>query len=496
MPYEQICNPIYRERLEIMQQSSYSVYNTDFQRILEYVIAYCGLSNIATDIPPPLFPPTTPPAPLCVSNINYTTTADDTCDSIALEKSISSAALFKGNPVLYNCSSIPAGVDLCLPLSCGSTYILQANDTCVSISRVASIGISSIQSYNPWINNDCSNLQQASKVYGHVVCLAPQGGAYTSNSSIGGYNPNPFSSTQYGDTIIPPPINSTVAPGTTALCGGWYVAGATDTCTNVAVGNGVTYSLFLAINPSLPPANCTTGLVKDLAYCVHPLLAWNTTELGELFGSTPSSTTTSYSTTTSTSTGTASTTTGPSYCTSASVLPAPPQYASSCGLPGFSHDSPTSLTIATYTSGLYVVSAAACGAQCLSTATCSNIYFIEGEHCNLHKGDSTFAESTAAGYYTWFEASCFSSGQACGSPGTSHDTVSKQIAAYTSGSLYVSSAATCGALCLSTPTCTNIYFVQDANCKLHSGEYSYAESTASGYSFWYPLECFVCNASS
>jgi hypothetical protein len=216
---------------------------------------------------------------------------------------------------------------------------------------------------------------------------------------------------------------------------------------------------------------------------MHLLLAWNTTDLGELFGSNPSSTTTSYSTTTSISTSTSSTTTGTSDCISASVLPAPLQYTSSCSLPGFSYNSLTLLSIAVYTSGPYVVSAAAYRAQCLTTATCTNFYFIEGEQYKLHKGDSIFAESTVASYYTWFKASCFSSGQVYSLPGSLYNTVSKQIRAYTSGSLYVSSAAACSVLYLSIPTCTNIYFVQDTNCKLHSGEYLYSESTASRYSF-------------
>lgn len=176
------------------------------------------------------------------------------------------------------------GLELCLPLSCGSTYLLQANDTCATVNAATGLGTPGIQAYNTWINYDCSNLQKASNIYGHVLCLSPQGGTYSANSSIGGYDPNPFSSTEYGDTILPPPIDSTVAPGTTALCGGWYIAGATDTCTNMAVGNGVTYSLFLAVNPSLPPVNCTAGVVKDLAYCVHPVLGWNRTDLGSLFG--------------------------------------------------------------------------------------------------------------------------------------------------------------------------------------------------------------------
>jgi hypothetical protein len=178
-------------------------------------------------------------------------------------------------------------------------------------------------------------------------------------------------------------------------------------------------------------------------------------------------------------------------------LPALPQYASTCGLLGVSHDpTPKSLLIASYISGDYVASAAACGAQCLATSSCTNIYFTQGKNCNLHQGDPTFAPSTAAGYYTWFDVSCFSSGQACGSPGLSHDASSTVMVEYLSGTPYVASPAACGAKCLATNKCTNVYYIPGKNCNLHSGAFSYKESSASGYYFWYPLDCFACTASS
>jgi hypothetical protein len=290
-----------------MQESQYSVYDATFQANLEYIGQYCG-QPVTTAILPPLIPPTVPPTPFCVSNTTYTTAVGDTCDSISLAESVASAALYKGNSALTNCSNITAGETLCLPLSCQTTYLLQSNDTCVSINVAQNLTGSTIQSYNPWINYDCSNLQQASTVYGHVLCLSPQGGTYTPNSTISGYNPNPYTSSLYADSIFLPPINTTVAPNTTSNCGGWYVAAPADTCASVALGNAVTYSLFLAINPSLQSGNCTAGLVTDLAYCVHPTWAWNTTGLAEVYGSGSSGSATtvtaSTSSTSSVSTGT------------------------------------------------------------------------------------------------------------------------------------------------------------------------------------------------
>lgn len=101
---------------------------------------------------------------------------------------------------------------------------------------------------------------------------------------------------------------------------------------------------------------------------------------------------------------------GTATCTTASVLDIPPQYVTTCGLPGFSNDGSDSLLIVSYTTGSpYVASISACGAQCLAISSCTNLYFIQDTYCNLHQGTSTFQESTAAGSYSWYEASCFSS---------------------------------------------------------------------------------------
>ncbi|KAF3400543.1 LysM domain-containing protein [Talaromyces pinophilus] len=162
-----------------------------------------------------------------------------------------------------------------------------------------------------------------------------------------------------------------------------------------------------------------------------------------------------------------------------------------CGSPGFSNDGATSQLITSYSAGSpYVQSAAACGAQCLSVSSCTNVYFIAGVSCNLHSGNSTFGQSTAAGYYSWYEASCFSSGIACGSYGFSDDNTSTLLVSYTSGS-YISSPAACGAQCLSTSGCTNVYFTQGSYCNLHSPSL-FRASTSSGYYSWYQAGCFAC----
>ena len=78
----------------------------------------------STSKPPPLSPPTPTPAPFCVSNNFYTAQAGDTCDVIALAKSVSSVDLFNANQgVIQNCGTLRVGASLCLPLQC-TTYKL------------------------------------------------------------------------------------------------------------------------------------------------------------------------------------------------------------------------------------------------------------------------------------------------------------------------------------------------------------------------------------
>jgi hypothetical protein len=163
--------------------------------------------------------------------------------------------------------------------------------------------------------------------------------------------------------------------------------------------------------------------------------------------------------------------------------------ASTCGAPGFAHDGTTSLLLVSYTSGANVASAGACGAACLANVACTNLYFMQGAYCNLHEEASTFQESTASGYYLWFEADCFSTGEACGSLGFSAG--NGLIAPYTTG-VHVASPGACGAICWATATCTNVYFVQGSYCNLHSGEYTFFNSTATGYYSWYQYDFFTC----
>ena len=146
------------ERIAMMQRSPYSVYDEFWKSQLEYINLQCGISG-PTAIPPSVFEDIALPEPFCLSDITYTTTKPETCDSIALQRSLSSAALYMANqPAITNCSSIRAGTKLCLPLSCQKTYTLKPGDDCISIEkanydRANGLGFGEIvQTYNPWVS--------------------------------------------------------------------------------------------------------------------------------------------------------------------------------------------------------------------------------------------------------------------------------------------------------------------------------------------------------
>lgn len=260
----------------MMQRSSYSFYDEEFQSQLKVVNKVCGL-NAPTGMPPSLdSPPEFLPDPICSSNQTYTTASGDTCDSIALKYSVSSAGLVMANSrQLMMCNGLAANMELCLPTSCATTYVLKSNDTCSSIERTESYTPGSVRQYNSWVEWDCSNLQSVTDAWGHVICLAGQGGNYTATAPIPGVTLTPGGSSGYSELIVDPPSNATVAPGTTMKCGKWHVASGDESCAQICVQESITSTLFLQVNPSLPSSGCSEALVIGNAYCVSPNAGWS-----------------------------------------------------------------------------------------------------------------------------------------------------------------------------------------------------------------------------
>lgn len=116
MPFNEICTYCWLEHYDVMQRSEYFAYDEFFQSQLQYSFTRCEAEDTDVSIrKSPIDKPET--SGFCVGDEIYTTVSGDTCDKIARAKSLSSAALYQGNPAtIANCSSIPTGKKLCLPV--------------------------------------------------------------------------------------------------------------------------------------------------------------------------------------------------------------------------------------------------------------------------------------------------------------------------------------------------------------------------------------------
>ncbi|OIW28355.1 pectin lyase-like protein, partial [Coniochaeta ligniaria NRRL 30616] len=273
MPRAEMCSYCNLQKYDLMRTSAFSVYdNTSFETRYRYVAASMIVSHS--------FPSAScrHADPICTSHQYYTSVVGDTCDSVAVAKSVSSATLFWINPSVWDCSSIPAGTKLCLPLACPTIHTVTATESCLNITTGAGILTTDLSAYNPGLNWDCDNLHNGTIRWGLTLCISPPGGGYTANSTSNS-TANPWTGGDgYHDPAVAPPPGAVVAAGTTTNCGDWYKH--TDTsmsCAQICLENQVTYPLFLVVNPSLHSETCSADLVVGATYCIHPTSNWNTT---------------------------------------------------------------------------------------------------------------------------------------------------------------------------------------------------------------------------
>lgn len=414
MPLAEICSECYIKKHQMMQQSAYSAYDDVFKLRLETINSRCSLTAPTSQPPSLIVRPVLPP-PICASGLHYTTSSIETCDTVALSHSVSSAALFMANGGTHlNCSSLPAELTLCLPVACSSTYTLKPDDTCESIQLEFGLPVKGLQSLNPWIDFACLSLHTATEVYGSILCVTPQGGTLTATAPVPGISIAPGDDKGYAPHLALPPANATVATGTTPHCGKWHEAATGETCAAICVKEVIYIALFLEVNPSLNLNDCTSSLVVGKTYCVGPVVGWEHDPITETdsyttLTSVPSSSTSTSTSTTSISTSTTSTSTSP--CQTVSGLVSPTPSGAICGQRGTSHALAGAGTIVSYTSGSpYVSSIAACGAQCVATGCCTAIYFIKGSNCNLKYGPRAFDQNVAAPggiLFDFYDLSCF-----------------------------------------------------------------------------------------
>ncbi|KAJ6191605.1 pectin lyase-like protein [Penicillium mononematosum] len=272
MTLTEMCSYCFTTLFKMRQASDYAAYSTLDQENLQIVNQNCGLDT-PIDLHDSLWIEDPTPKPVCASDTTYTTMEGDTCDKIANEYQVASAAIIFGNSgLIANCSALYPGKELCIPLSCDVQYTVKDNDDCVNIEYDLSLRPGTIRKYNPWLETDCTDLQSSREIVGSVLCLSPQGGVH--NSTGASLTKSPGGS-GYSKGVSTSPGNSTIAVGTTQYCGLWYTATAGDSCVSICLKQSIPSNLFLSVNPSLSREDCDADLADGITYCVAPDVHWD-----------------------------------------------------------------------------------------------------------------------------------------------------------------------------------------------------------------------------
>lgn len=164
--------------------------------------------------------------------------ANDTCDSIAGDNNISTWDLLASNGLDGSCVNFPKNGTLCVESSC-PTYVVSVNETCRDIARAHNITEVQLRSFNPQIDEKCTNLNQA---VGHHICVdSPYGPVATVS--------RPVTSPAASATEVPVPTNA--ADASNHHCGKWYSVTSGDYCESVIMKNAITWCVLIAHFPCI-----------------------------------------------------------------------------------------------------------------------------------------------------------------------------------------------------------------------------------------------------
>jgi hypothetical protein len=200
-------------------------YDAAFASAFTSFTSSCSKPGYAFTSPPPYISATstassTPSAsptpdlnPGCVTL--YTIQAGDNCNSIAASQNVSTFDVYGSSGLKDDCSSLPAGIKLCLLGQC-RRYLVQEGDTCDSIIVQSGVTVSPSMfvAWNPNINSVCTNLGH---LVGMYICLSRPDGLLTPTIAI------PSAAVLATGTVWPtiaPTITPQLptAPGTLAGC--------------------------------------------------------------------------------------------------------------------------------------------------------------------------------------------------------------------------------------------------------------------------------------
>lgn len=226
----------------------------------------CGITGLPlTTTTQTIFTPTTPAvAASTCAGTTYAIQAADTCHSISLAQNIGTSWLLQDNNLPAFCVGFPTTGNLCLVNKC-AVYTVQTNDTCTSIaaSSTPRITVAQLKAWNPVINAGCYNLDT---MVGDQLCIGQPGTPYS----------GPTTSITLAPTV---PLTAAIAPtdiadGTNTYCGLYYQAVAGDFCNKLVLKFGISLADFVFLNPAINE-NCT-NLFAEESYCVQAVGDLNT----------------------------------------------------------------------------------------------------------------------------------------------------------------------------------------------------------------------------
>ncbi|CAM1507495.1 Fc.00g071360.m01.CDS01 [Cosmosporella sp. VM-42] len=172
---------------------------------------------------------------LCPSNVTITTDYRGTVLAFAQNNSLPMAGLRSLNS--HERQNSPAGHTLCLPLTCNTTLVPRLMSVRDFVHKeMANITLSQFLRWNVYLNGE-SNI-----ITNDTVCNGPRGGFYPFSTATA------VSTAIYTATAMP---SSHPALESIKNCGVYHIITANDTCPQLSMKYGITFSQMIKMNPTI-----------------------------------------------------------------------------------------------------------------------------------------------------------------------------------------------------------------------------------------------------
>ncbi|KAK0624161.1 hypothetical protein B0T14DRAFT_517604 [Immersiella caudata] len=208
---------------------------------------------------------------------NYTVSANDTCNSIALSNNASTFDIIQTNGMTVWCSDRDlkksGSRNICLPEVCTPLEVTAA-DTCATIADKSGVREEDIIDWNPIFDARCWNIN---KWVGWVICVGGSNRTTSPTSPTGSFG---SMSTAYPSaTLDPLPAQKPHAPGSVLACSRWkdseeeqnelgFSNEGLNICWVVASLAEIELADLVAWNPSLSSDRGKCELQREYSYCI------------------------------------------------------------------------------------------------------------------------------------------------------------------------------------------------------------------------------------